>query len=537
MGSLIPNSISMLDTSCGYLLEELQIIWDEIGEDPYIREKILLDLEQDCLQVYRRKVDNANISRTKLHQELAESEAEFTHLLLILGERSLLPARPEKMKGTLKEQLASITPALHEMQLIKEERLKQFQSIQAQILKISSEIAGRAESNIPSMTYKNDLSIKKLEEYQNQLQRLLNDKNDRLERVEKYTRRIQNISAIMGLDSSIIITKVHHTLNEVSGLSKNISDDILAKLDSTLLSLEEEKHARLHKLNHLGKTLTNLWELMNTPFEDRLSSEISNPGSLTLERIQKAEAEVKRLDQQKASKMKDLFIKKKTELKEICKRSHMEIPSRSEIDNIVNLINSGVIDHEDLLTSMDNQIARAKEEAFSRQVIMEKVEKWMTAREEERWLEEYNRDDNRYSVKRGSHKNLRRAELGRIMVNKIPSLVESLIEKTKYWEEERNEVFLYDEVPLLEMLEEYNLTRYEKEEEMQKKQREKKNKLQIIRKVDGSSEQESTLSPSNSGRRHSNISLNGGLVRRFSMGIEKKFGSKNSIISNKMVNP
>lgn len=39
--------------------------------------------------------------------------------------------------------------------------------------------------------------------------------------------------------------------------------------------------------------------------------------------------------------------------------------------------------------SMDEQIARAKEEASSRKEIMEKVERWMLARDEERWLEEY----------------------------------------------------------------------------------------------------------------------------------------------------
>lgn len=51
----------------------------------------------------------------------------------------------------------------------------------------------------------------------------------------------------------------------------------------------------------------------------------------------------------------------------------------------------GEIDHADLLTSMDEQISRAQEEAGSRKVIMEKVEKWITACDEERWLEEYNR--------------------------------------------------------------------------------------------------------------------------------------------------
>lgn len=50
---------------------------------------------------------------------------------------------------------------------------------------------------------------------------------------------------------------------------------------------------------------------------------------------------MKRLDQLKASKMKELFLKKQKELEEICHRSHMEIPSRAEMDNIINLISSG----------------------------------------------------------------------------------------------------------------------------------------------------------------------------------------------------
>lgn len=66
-----------------------QMIWDEVGEDQFEREKVLLDIEQECLEVYRKKVDNANISRARLHQELADAQAQFTHLLLSLGERSL----------------------------------------------------------------------------------------------------------------------------------------------------------------------------------------------------------------------------------------------------------------------------------------------------------------------------------------------------------------------------------------------------------------------------------------------------------------
>ncbi|KAF8390641.1 hypothetical protein HHK36_025168 [Tetracentron sinense] len=531
------NSI-LLETSCGYLLQELQLIWDEVGQDQFDREKVLLELEQECLEVYRRKVDSANISRARLHQVLADSEAEFTHLLLSLGERSL-PGRPEKMAGTLKEQLDSIAPALREMQLRKEERVNQFRDVQMQIQKISAEIAGQSELNIsPSnvIVNENDLSLKKLEEYQNELQRLRNEKSDRLLKVEGYVSAVRSFSATLGMDSSKIITKVHPSLDKLYGKqSKNISDTILAELNSSLEFLKEEKQKRLKKLHKLGKELTNLWSLMDTSYEDRRlfshvtalisvsAAEISSPGSLTLDIIQQAEAEVERLDRLKASKMKELFLKKQIELEEICKRTHMEIPSQSEMDSIMYLINSGEIDHAELLISMDEQISRAKEEACSRKAIMEKVEKWMLSCDEERWLEEYNRDENRYTVSRGAHKNLKRAERARITVKKIPALVDLLIAKTKCWEEERRKVFLYDEVPLLAMLDEYNLLKHEQEEEKQRQREKKKMQVQVVvgqENLFGSS-------PSTSNRSPSNKSLNGGfgsatlLNRRLSMGIQQ----------------
>ncbi|KAF8040893.1 hypothetical protein BT93_B2957 [Corymbia citriodora subsp. variegata] len=538
------RSSAMLETSCGYLLQELQIIWDEVGEDQFTREKVLLDLEQECLEVYRRKVDSANISRTRLHQQLAEAEAEVTHLLLSLGERSL-PGRPEKMAGTLKEQLDSITPALRDMQLRKEERLKQFRAVQGQIQKISAEIAGLSEyedSSSNVIINESDLSLKKLEEYQNELQRLHCEKNDRLQRVDEYIDTIRKLSSILGMDSSMIITKVHPTLNELCGISKNISDTILGKLDSTVKSLEEEKQKRFEKLNHLAKALTNLWNLMDTPYEDRqLSShvtymisvtpaEVSGPGSLTLNIIQQAEAEVKRLDQLKASKMRELFLKKQNELEGICSRSHMEVPSRSEIDNILNLINSGNIDHANLLMSMDEQIARAEEEASSRNIIMEKVEKWISARDEERWLEDYNRDENRYSVSRGAYKNLKRAERARVTVNKIPALLDTLIATTQSWEKERKKVFLYDEVPLLAMMEEYNALRQEKEAEKQKQKfllLEKKKVQRLQTPLIVEQENSTGSRPGTSSRRMSNRSFNGSfgqfspVNRRFSPSIQQ----------------
>ncbi|XWS34575.1 hypothetical protein CRYUN_Cryun21dG0050000 [Craigia yunnanensis] len=177
------------------------------------------------------------------------------------------------------------------MQLRREGRVNQFQAVQGQIKKISAEIAGQSEyeDSITNVTVnENDLSLKKLDEYQNELQRLQNEN---------------------------------------------------AKLNSTVEPLQEEKQKRLEKLHHVGQALKNLWSLMDTPYGDRYlfsslidllsvsSEKVSDSGSLTLDIIQQAEAKVKRLDQLKASKMKELFLKKYNGLEEIWNKLHMVIPS------------------------------------------------------------------------------------------------------------------------------------------------------------------------------------------------------------------
>lgn len=51
----------------------------------------------------------------------------------------------------------------------------------------------------------------------------------------------------------------------------------------------------------------------------------------------------------------------------------------------------GAVDPACILEQIELQISKVKEEAFSRKEILEKVEKWLGACDEECWLEEYNR--------------------------------------------------------------------------------------------------------------------------------------------------
>ena len=83
--------------------------------------------------------------------------------------------------------------------------------------------------------------------------------------------------------------------------------------------------------------------------------------------------EVERLDQLKASRMKEIAFKKQAELEEIFVQAHIEIDSEAAREKIMALIDSGNVEPSELLADMDNQTLKAKEKALSRKEILDKM--------------------------------------------------------------------------------------------------------------------------------------------------------------------
>ncbi|KAJ6346808.1 hypothetical protein OIU76_003480 [Salix suchowensis] len=457
------TTVSPSCTTCASLLHELQIIWDEIGENDGERDKILLQLEQECLDIYRRKVKNTRKYKADLHQLLADAKAEIANLVSALGENASLFSPG---KAPLKQQISAVNPVLDELRLKKQERMKEIDE--------------------------RDLTVKRLGELKSHLKELQNEKSLRLQKVNSSIKTIHELSVVMSIDFFKTVNEVHPSLSDPSkAQSKSISNDTLARLTSTIHSLQQEKQQRLEKLQGLGRKLIELWDLMDTPADERrldhvttlISASVDNVsrlGCLAADVIEQTEVEAERLNVLKASKMKELVFKRQNELEEIYRGVHMDVDSDAARQILISLIESGNVDMSDLLGSMDDQIIKAKEQALSRKDILDRVEKWKFASEEEQWLDEYEKDDNRYSAGRGAHKNLKRAEKARALVSKIPSMVESLNSKVKAWELERKIPFLYDKAPLLHTLEEYAVLRRERDEEKRRSREQKRLQEQFI---------------------------------------------------------
>ncbi|XP_021683500.2 65-kDa microtubule-associated protein 5 isoform X2 [Hevea brasiliensis] len=485
------SPVSPSRTTCGSLLQELQKIWDEIGEADNERDKMLQQLEEECLDIYRRKVEMTRKYKADLCQSLDYAENEISGLASSLGDSVSF----SRCKGTLKQQISAVIPVLEDLRLKKQGRMKDFFETQLQIAGICTEIAGTGHSIKPTDPKVNeqDLTLKRLEELKARLKELQNEKSLRLQKVISNISTIHDLSVVMSIDFFETVNDVHPSLiDSANGQSKSISNDTLARLTGVIHSLKQDKQQRLQKLQVLGRMLIELWNLMDTPIEEQgkwdrittLSScsvnEVSRQGSLALEVIEQTEVEVVRLNALKAGKLKELVFKRQNELEEIYRGCHMDEDSDAARQILIGLIESGNVDLSDLLSSMDDQIRKAKEQALSRKEILDKVEKWKCASEEEKWLDEYEKDENRYSAGRGAHKNLKRAEKARILVCKIPSILENLTAKVKAWELEKGIPFLYDKASLLKTLEEYAVLRQEREEEKRRSREQKRQQEQFV---------------------------------------------------------
>ncbi|KAM0892431.1 hypothetical protein ACQ4PT_025742 [Festuca glaucescens] len=495
---------------CDSLLLELNVIWDEVGEPDTVRDKTLLELEQECLDAYRRKVDQANRCRAQLRQSIAEAEAELAGICSAIGEPPVHVRQSNQKLHGLREELNAIIPYLEEMRTKKVERWNQFVYVLEEIKKISSEI--RPSDFVPFKTPvdQSDLSLRKLEELTKELESLQKEKADRVKQVMEHLNTLHSLCEVLDIDFKQTVHEVHPSLDEAEG-SKNLSNTTIDRLASAVNRLREMKIQRMQKLQDFASTMLELWNLMDTPIEEQQvfqnvtcniaasEHEITEPNTLSIDFLSYVEAE----------------------------------EGYSDEFNI-EAIESGAIDPALVLEQIEAHIATVKDEAFSRKDILEKVERFLNACEEEAWLEDYNKDDNRYNAGRGAHLTLKRAEKARILVNKIPGMVDILTTKIIAWENERGKEFTYDGVRLLSMLDEYMILRQEKEHE-KKRQRDQK-KLQDQLKAEQEALYGSKPSPSKpqSTKKAPRHSM-GGVNRRMSMGGATMQAPKTDILHSKNV--
>ncbi|XP_074576112.1 65-kDa microtubule-associated protein 3-like [Curcuma longa] len=242
-----PNCRSTrIDTAHETLLDELQIIWDEVGESEGEKDKMMLELEQECRNLYRRKIDEANQYRAQIRLAIAGLEAEIEDICCSMGETTSPWNRGLSSAGSLKEQLNAITLKLEEMQIQKNERLEKFMEVMDQIREILAEFSPIERNDSKFSVDESDLSTRALQELEKQLQALQEEKSERLRRVMEHLNTLKALCAVLGLSFEEATRDLHCNSHHDEGYM-SISDDSVECLVSAIEHLRKVKLERMQK--------------------------------------------------------------------------------------------------------------------------------------------------------------------------------------------------------------------------------------------------------------------------------------------------
>jgi protein regulator of cytokinesis 1 len=370
-----------------------------MGETEDEKDASLADIEKECLSVYKRKVEEASRGKANLLKEIAVGRAEIAAIGSSMGGQEI--HSNSRLGENLKEELENVNVQLDGLRKRKAERMIRFNEVIDQLLKLSLQLGNPTDYLKKFAAEETDLSLQRLEELRSQLGELQNEKSKRLEEVECLLKTLNSLCSVLGEDFKGMIRGIHSSL--VDSNTRDVSRSTLDKLDMMIVNLREAKLQRMQKVQDLAVSLLELWNLLDTPAEEQkifhnvtcsialTESEITEANILSVASIKRVEDEVIRLSKIKITKIKEVILRKRLELEEISRKMHMATEVLKSENFSVEAIESGVKDPEQLLEQIDSEIAKVKEEASSRKEILEKVEKWMSACEEESWLEEYNR--------------------------------------------------------------------------------------------------------------------------------------------------
>eukprot|EP00899_Mesostigma_viride_P004873 jgi/Mesvir1/14387/Mv09783-RA.1 len=275
---------------------------------------------------------------------------------------------------------------------------------------------------------------------------------------------------------------------EEGGTTLDVSGATLAGVDELVRALRLERAERMSRVAAKLDTMEALWALLSTPEGERrafdhlrtiaqyakealaeegatateaasdassgaVSASVSSalcrkdqrpavlkPGSLSDDIMAKMDAEVSRLQALKQERMRELVAARQRELDVLCEATCL--PHTLRLWESVQGEGAGRLLAEDALAQLDAEIARVTEDSRGRAPVLALIDKYQHAVAEEKWLEEYEQDENRYTA-RGSHEKLRRAEKARAMVSKVPGLVSAMHAGVLAWEAEHGRDFLY----------------------------------------------------------------------------------------------
>eukprot|EP01026_Neomeris_dumetosa_P083825 TRINITY_DN976_c0_g1_i10.p1 TRINITY_DN976_c0_g1~~TRINITY_DN976_c0_g1_i10.p1 ORF type:complete len:729 (-),score=102.40 TRINITY_DN976_c0_g1_i10:109-2295(-) len=506
--------IQSYQATCNECIQRLQAVWQDM-EVPV--EKIsdrLRQLSVSAGRVWETAVSEAEEERNELRKGVEAAVKEIRKIQDQLGEAhvdenlrestgSLIQAVAAESKRSMKSLYDEVMGCVNQWKRRKEERVCEFQIVHEQIIQLMGQMGQQTPGPLFGNLSPNkfDISQANLEFLALEKEKLKAEKNVRERKLEAMLSRLRKVCIELGEDDLQIAQSIHPSLQNYrdtlpgqkfafnqtpqqfnqtpqtrsQGEARfDLGDQVFKSLQSKLDEMLEIKITKEERANQMLDMLNGLWSALEIPETDVdrtiFVKLLTGAAKLHDKTIEKCLGEVARLETQKKQIMVGMIQNKERELQQMCEQSHLIMPDMSILlygGQNMNMQGHGQI--TSVLSKIMKFVRETQQIVEKRQPIIRGIEEINQVKAEVDWLQDYERDDNRFKG-RDSCKRLQRSIKASKQRERLPGLTRKLIQMIEEWEANQNVHFQYDNYLdyKTEVLEPIQAEIFQQEQERQK---------------------------------------------------------------------
>lgn len=498
------------DRTCRDYARRLTVVWDDVGLSGSEHDLALGEITKSALGVWDNALERAEEGRCKMRQSLAEALEEISELTQALADdnddeigvvvevddaegdagtttttitASTTSSTVEQEMnsgfmgggaGTLRERYEDAIGRLEAWRERKARRMGEFDAVLEELGRIRARIGEPMPASAMDRDTL-DISVRHLQYLRLELEKSRAEKLQREKELEVYLGRLKKICFELDENYLDMAGEVHPSLKHHQDLMQNLStfrpshllqiephsddhepvemdlsESTFSALDGKIAELKNVKIVRQQQAVEMNNMLRNLWTALEVPHHDvervNMQRLLEGPSRLHTSTLTKCMKEVQRLERAQAQLLLGLIHQKKSELEELCKKTHLPMPDVSPLlvggDGQTDT-NCGII--ADNLAKLVRMVAEVNLMCDKRSEIVKTIDDLQLVMDEVEWLCNFERDRRRYSARgREQNRKLQRALKAGKIRDKLPEKLKQLDEAIASWEYTEKQPFIYD---------------------------------------------------------------------------------------------
>jgi len=452
-------------------LARLKEIWDEMGLEFEGRKSLLQQLSNDVAYVYNNRVKMEEEHRDTLKEKVASNLEKIYRFSSALGE-DVQPIEEELQQLPLKQRFEKVSLVLEDIDKKKEERVVLLEELHENLkelwdqLNLRSEVSSAVLEEFSSFS-ENELTLNRVKAYQQEIELAKIEKTKRTSMVHNLSCQILELFAELGMDAEKSGDEFEKSI--VKG-NVGLTKATIARLHDLKESLLKEKKKREDTIKEYAIKITGLWNRLEVSEEERVAFFDLNTG-LSLDVLKACETELKRLEELKKIRMKEMILHARNELRTLWdqlaynedeRRAFVYAFSEEYTEPVLNIHEKEI---EKLNTKLAALLPILKMIERREEILKEKVEFEQITSDPTRLLSKKPRDPGRL---------LREEKIRKTIEKELPKVEAKLQQTLSEWESKNRQQFLWHGERYLDRMDDQQeREREKKEEDRLRKEREK----------------------------------------------------------------